>query len=142
LQASSNQSSTNEHKIQAELHAALARGEIKLSYNVRVGFRVHYRESHWPLSDASVSKITSKFARTLSLSPYFAATELKQLSNISLRLERELLKRSPVPAPIINHIKLWFRKSALRQTQLKEWLKAAPYLFVSDILREQKFDEW
>jgi hypothetical protein len=142
LQASSNPSSTNQHKIQAELHAALGRGEIKLSYSVRAGFSIHYRESEWPLSPVSVSKLTSKFARTLSLSPYFAATELKQLSNLSLQLERELLKRSPVPAPIINQIKLWFQKSVLRQAQLKEWLKAAPYLFVSDILREQKFEDW
>lgn len=31
-------------------------------------------------------------------------------------------------------------QSQLRQSQLKEWLRAAPQLFVSDLLREQKFE--
>ena len=44
------------------------------------------------------------------------------------------------PEPIVNNIKLWLHKSQLRQNQLKEWLQTAPQLFISDLLRDQKFE--
>lgn len=122
------------------IDAAIARGEIKLSYSVRKGFSVEYRNMKTPLGNLGISKITSKFTQVLSMSPYFAPQELKQLSTLAVRLERELLNRTPKTEPIVNNIKLWLRKSQLRQNQLKEWLQTAPQLFISDLLRDQKFE--
>lgn len=120
--------------------AAIARGEIRLCYSVRKGFLVEYRDMKTPLGNLGISKITSKFTKVLSASPYFAPQELKQLSMLAGRLERELLTRTPNTEPIVNNIKLWLQKSHLRQNQLKEWLQTAPQLFISDLLRDQKFE--
>jgi len=122
------------------IDARVARGEIKLSYSARKGFSIEYRDMKTPLGNLGISKITSKFAQVLALSPYFAPQELKQLFVLARRLERELLSRTPKTEPIVNNIKLWLQKSQLRQNQLKEWLQTAPQLFISDLLRDQKFE--
>lgn len=120
--------------------AALSRREIQLRFDSRLGFQIFFEGKSFPLACIAVSKITCKFVDALISSPYFAKHELEEIRDLSHQLERELLKRKPQTESLVRSIELWFRKSALRQSQLKEWLSSAPHLFVSDLLRSQKFE--
>jgi hypothetical protein len=113
--------------------------EVRLAFTTKLGFHILFEQKKSPLLPGSISKVTSKFVDALVTSPYFAMSELQELSALSYDLEREELKKRPNPKPLIEKIVVWFSKSQVRQNQLKEWLRSAPELFVSEILRSQNF---
>jgi hypothetical protein len=124
-----------------DVDSALSKAKAYLHFSAKLGFTVHFDGRNVPLACTSISKVTCKFVDALAASPYFAKPELQELQILSHSLERESLKRSPQSVLLVRQIAMWFAKSALRRSQLKEWLQSAPALFVSDLLRAQGFDD-
>lgn len=114
--------------------------KTKIAFSAKRGFEVLSSGNKSTLVCPSLSKITFKFADTLNKSPYFAAFELDELRQLSSILEREQLKKRPHYEPLVRAISEWFGKSHLRQTQIKEWLRTAPELFISDVIRSRDFN--
>lgn len=128
----------------SKLGAALSAGEVTLVFDPKLGFLARYYENSFPLAYRSIPVILYKFIDALVSSPYVAKNELTELSNYAHALERELIKKSPSFSEPVEKIYQWVLNSALRVNQLKDFLKSAPLLFVSDILRQQHFalDFW